>query len=138
MADRSTITTTTTRVQHVCRPLGRAQENGPHLADLRQFVQACVGLPDDARVQIDDGHLGESGRRDVTISVHYRHPDQPADETERRAHLIIGNLDVEPYVACWAEVEPGRVCPLPVGPDLVCPTHGQRLAPVGETERQER
>ena len=62
----------TTTVRHLAKPYGYAQENGPHLADLRAFVTACEGLPDDLRVRIEHGGMGESGRYNVTISVTLR------------------------------------------------------------------
>ena len=42
MAKRHVSTTTTTTVRHIAKPLGTARENGPHLADLREFA-AVVG-----------------------------------------------------------------------------------------------
>lgn len=68
-ASRTTTTTTKTRVVLVARPMGRNRENGPHLLDLRDFVEACHGLPDDARVRIGEGQLSEGGDRDVTFAV---------------------------------------------------------------------
>lgn len=73
---RSTITRTTTVVRHVARPMGQTCENGPHLYDLRKFVEACRDLPDDALVRIENGYLSESGRRDVTLRVDYQHPTE--------------------------------------------------------------
>jgi hypothetical protein len=71
MPTRTTDTTTTTRVQHIAKPTdGSARhrrENGPHLGDLREFVAACEGLPDDVLVRITDGHMDEGGRYDVTL-----------------------------------------------------------------------
>ena len=66
---RSETTKTTTTVKYVGKPRGRARENGPHLADLRAFVAECEGLPDDLKVRISNGHMGESGRYDVTIEA---------------------------------------------------------------------
>lgn len=56
-------------VEHVAKPLNR--KNGPHLADLRDFVDACHGLSDDLKVHIEQGDLSESGRRDVTFRVRH-------------------------------------------------------------------
>ena len=84
MAMRSTTSTTTTRVSHIAKPtggfVGKPRENGPHLGDLRDFVDACEGLSDDLRVRIDEGHVGESGRIDVTFEVvdQFPTPGQPA------------------------------------------------------------
>lgn len=74
MATRSTTATTTTYVKHVARPLGQRRENGPHLGDLREFVEAATGLPDEVRVRIDSEDLSESGRRNVTFEILFRHP----------------------------------------------------------------
>jgi len=71
-----TTNTTSTRVQQVAKPSGVSRENGPHLGDLREFVDACDGLPEDIRVDITDGYMGESGRYDVTISLVYKHPEE--------------------------------------------------------------
>ena len=72
---RTTANMTTTRVKHVAKPMGISRENGPHLRDLREFVGACDGLPEDIRVDITDGYMSESGRYDVTISLVYQHPE---------------------------------------------------------------
>ena len=78
---RRTVDTTTTYVDHIATPMGRARENGPHLSDLRLFVDACDGLPGDILVRIDTGHMGESGRYNVTFHVTYMHPPPaPPDE----------------------------------------------------------
>lgn len=71
---RRTTTTTETVVRHTARPMGEAQENGPHLGDLREFVARCEGLPDDVLVHVESGQLSEGGRRVVTLSLRYRHP----------------------------------------------------------------
>ena len=76
MSTRTTTTTTTTRVQHFARPMGVARESGPHLHDLREFVDACDGLPEDVLVRISEGHIGEDGRNDVTISLIWQHPTE--------------------------------------------------------------
>jgi hypothetical protein len=70
MTDRKSWTVNHTEVRHIAKPLGSARENGPHLGDLREFVEKCEGLPNDLIVRIDTGHSNESGRRDVVISVH--------------------------------------------------------------------
>lgn len=75
MATRRELTKTTITVEHRAEPMGRARENGPHLWDLREFVKVCEGLPDNALVRIRNGHMGESGRHDVTISLAYDVPD---------------------------------------------------------------
>lgn len=72
MAERTVHITRTTVVTHVAEPMGRERNNGPHLADLRAFVAACDGLPDDTRVHFEDGHLNEGGRRNVTIRASIR------------------------------------------------------------------
>ena len=72
---RSTNSTTTTTVRYFAKPMGAERENGPHLSDLRAFVAECDGLPDDVSVRINNGNLSESGRRDVELSVAYKHPD---------------------------------------------------------------
>jgi hypothetical protein len=69
MAERREHTSTEVSVTHIAAPLGRERENGPHLTDLRQFVDECEGLPGDLRVSISNGHMGESGRYDVTLKV---------------------------------------------------------------------
>lgn len=67
-------TVTTTWVRHIAKPLGAGRENGPHLGDLRAFVQECEGLPDSIVVNITSGHLDESGRRDVTFQATWHQP----------------------------------------------------------------
>lgn len=74
MATRTTTDTTTTCVRHVAKPTGVARETGPHLGDLREFVAACKGLPDDLRVRTEKGYMGEDGRYDVTLQITYLHP----------------------------------------------------------------
>lgn len=67
---RNTRSTRTTTVSHIAKPLAeKGRENGPHLGDLRAFVAACEGLPDSIVVRITVGHMGESGRRDVTLET---------------------------------------------------------------------
>ena len=81
MAERTTSLTEGTRVTHVARPLGRARistpclEIGPHLGDLRAFVAACEGLPDDLLVHIQRRHL------DVTLVTVRREARNDAKET---------------------------------------------------------
>lgn len=65
----SEITKTVRTVRHIAKPSYKARENPPHLSDLRAFVAACDGLPDDVLVRIDKGQLNESGRHDVTFSA---------------------------------------------------------------------
>jgi len=74
MSSRTTTETTVTRVHHVAKPAFETHENGPHLDDLREFVTACEGLPDEVLVRIDLPRLDEGGRRDVTFEVNYLHP----------------------------------------------------------------
>lgn len=69
MTERSEAQYQETRVQHVAHPRGGTRENPPHLADLREFVTACEGLPDDLRVDIYTGALDDGGRNNVTFSV---------------------------------------------------------------------
>lgn len=64
---RTEAVTATTTVRHRARPMGVARENGPHLGDLRAFVDACDGLPDDLRVSIDRGTVDGAGRYPVTF-----------------------------------------------------------------------
>lgn len=66
-ARRTVVTRRTTTVELVACPMGPRRENGPHLADLREFVEACAGLPGDVRVHITNGPLSESGARDVVF-----------------------------------------------------------------------
>lgn len=74
MATRTTTTSTVTTVQHIAKPSGRNRQTGPHLADLRAFVEKCDGLPNEVLVHIDHGHVGEDGRCDVKLTATYRHP----------------------------------------------------------------
>jgi len=69
MADRAEYVMRTTEVKHTAKPMGPGRENPPHLIDLRTFVAACEGLPDDLIVRIDTGRSGEGGRHDVTFST---------------------------------------------------------------------
>jgi hypothetical protein len=67
---RGEYTETRTTVRHIATPLAsKGRENGPHLGDLRAFVAECEGLPDSIVVRIDKGHMGESGRYDVTFET---------------------------------------------------------------------
>jgi hypothetical protein len=70
------------RVTYTAKPLGSDRENGPHLGDLREFVAACDGLPDDLKVRIDEGHLNEGGRRDVQFLVVHRTRQPALNEPE--------------------------------------------------------
>lgn len=74
MAERSTVTSTETYVRHIARPSGRERANPPNLGDLRAFVAAAEGLPDDLHVFIERGHVGEGGRHNTTLTVRYREP----------------------------------------------------------------
>jgi hypothetical protein len=67
-------TQTTTAVRYTAEPMGRNRENPPHLGDLRKFVEECEGLPDSVSVRINKGHMGESGRYDVTIEATWQRP----------------------------------------------------------------
>lgn len=80
---RQSLTQTTTVVEHRCAPLGRARENGPHLSDLRTFVEECDGLPGDLWVHVDQGHMNEGGRYVVTLRV--RHAEAVGDLNEPHA-----------------------------------------------------
>lgn len=81
MADRNTSTITTTRVTQFAKPMGTARENGPHLADVREFVAACEGLPDDTLVRIEPGVLGLGGRHTVKITATHQHSiDEESDK----------------------------------------------------------
>lgn len=71
---RSTTSVTTTHVRYFAKPRGSSRKNPPSLGDLRAFVAACDGLPDDVDVRIQPGTLGESGRHDVEFSLRYDHP----------------------------------------------------------------
>jgi hypothetical protein len=77
-ATRTTTEFVTTRVQQVAKPTGISRENGPHLRDLREFVDACDGLPENVLVRFEKGHMSESGRHDVTISLVHQHPSAEA------------------------------------------------------------
>jgi hypothetical protein len=75
-------TTTTTWVRYVAEPLAsKGRENGPHLGDLRRFVEECEGLPDSIKVHINKGHMGESGRYDVTFETSWQRPPNGAEPT---------------------------------------------------------
>jgi hypothetical protein len=69
MAERSDYTLRTIEVSHIAKPLGIGRENPPHLGDLREFVAACEGLPDELLVTVQQGRSEKGGRRDMTISV---------------------------------------------------------------------
>lgn len=56
-------------VRYVATPFGRERVNPPSLGAIREFVALCEGLPDDALVRIDKGHLDEGGRHDVTFDL---------------------------------------------------------------------
>lgn len=66
---RTTRTNTTTTVRLVTHPFGRHGENPPSLGQLRRFVDACEGLPDDLGVSWEKGSLSEGGRYQVVLSV---------------------------------------------------------------------
>jgi len=73
-AQRRTSTTTVTNVRVLAEPLGEARENGPHLQDLRNFVEACEGLPGETLVRITEGPLNGAGRHVVEFGLTYTHP----------------------------------------------------------------
>lgn len=73
---RTTNTKTSTVVRLVCTPFGRSRNNPPSLAQLRQFVAECEGLPGDLRVYLEKGLLGEGGRHNYTLTARYDHPDE--------------------------------------------------------------
>jgi hypothetical protein len=73
-------TDTTTWVRYTAEPLAsKGRENGPHLGDLRRFVAECVGMPDEIVVRISKGHMGESGRYDVTFETSWKRPHGDED-----------------------------------------------------------
>jgi hypothetical protein len=76
MAQRNERAWSEITVRHVAKPMGRRQESGPHLVDLREFVEACDGLPDDLPVRVHQSNLSESGRYTVEISVTQRTPSE--------------------------------------------------------------
>ena len=53
MADRSEYVVRTTEVVHVAAPWRGTKEHPPHLWDLREFVNACEGLPGRLPVQVE-------------------------------------------------------------------------------------
>ena len=59
----------TVNARYVAVLSGRVRTITPSLGDLRAFVDACGGLPDDNAVRIEPGNLNESGRRNCTFSV---------------------------------------------------------------------
>jgi len=73
-AQRRTSTTTVTNVRVVSEPFGPTRENGPHLEDLRNFVEACDGIPGSVVVNISNGSVNGSGRHDVELSLSWTHP----------------------------------------------------------------
>jgi len=84
MADRAEYTMHTIEVTHVAKPEGSKRENPPHLHDLREFVEACDGLPDDMSVKITVGGSDNTGRKDVMFSVKRVDPVQhPEDDSEQ-------------------------------------------------------
>lgn len=114
---RTDIVTRTITVKHLAKPLGAMQngENGPHLRDLRQFVAACEGLSNDARVRISEGYLSESGRRDVELSVTV---EAPIADYNQAADYV--NTDDQPSECGYPETfddGKGRPCPQPIGHD---------------------
>lgn len=68
-AVRKTTTATTTTVRYVAQSFGKARENPPSLGHLREFVEACEGLPDDTSVRLDKSGLDEGGRYSYTFSL---------------------------------------------------------------------
>lgn len=58
-----------TTVRYVCNPFGRTNTNPPSLGQVREFVNACDGLPDDTAVSVEKGPLDEGGRYTYVLSV---------------------------------------------------------------------
>jgi hypothetical protein len=69
MADRSEYVLKTTEVTHIAKPYGANRTNPPTLWDLRRFVEACEGLPDNMAVMIKPEDSDNTGRRNVVFSV---------------------------------------------------------------------
>ena len=63
------VTQRVTSVRTVLRPFGRNRTNPPSLEQLRVFVAACEGLPDDTEVHVEKGPLDEGGRHTYTLSI---------------------------------------------------------------------
>jgi hypothetical protein len=74
-----------TRIRHVAQPLGRGREVGPHLEDLRIFVEACEEIPGDTLVRINKGQLDEGGRYDVTFELVHIVPISDDDQDGQAA-----------------------------------------------------
>lgn len=84
---RSEYVNRTTTVRHIAEPLdSKGRENGPHLGDLRAFVAECEGLPDSIKVRINKGHMGESGRYDVTFETTWQRPEADLPATPKESH----------------------------------------------------
>lgn len=89
MADRAEYVMRTVEVTHVGKPHGPTRENPPHLWDLRRFVEACEGLPDNLVVTIKVGvsEAKDAGRRDITLSVKQVEPVTDEMVEERASKL---------------------------------------------------
>jgi hypothetical protein len=72
----------TIEVSHVARPEGSRRENPPHLHDLREFVDACEGLPDDAVVRVTRGASADGGRYALTLTLRLVEPVDLPEVTE--------------------------------------------------------
>ena len=86
MADvvRSDWTERNTTVRIVAKPYGpNGKGYPPSLGDLRKFVAACEGLPDDTTVRINQESPGMDGRyANVELSVRVKHPTE-SEEADR-------------------------------------------------------
>jgi len=87
MADRAEYTMHTTEVTHVAKPYGPTRTNPPDLWDLRRFVEACEGLPDEVAVTIKPGGSDNTGRRDVVFAVKIVEPVTDEMVEERAGKL---------------------------------------------------
>jgi hypothetical protein len=91
MADRSEYTMHTTEVTHVAKPYGTGRDiNPPHLWDLRRFVEACEGLPDNLVVSIKSQVRESSSRVSVIFSVKQVEPvtDEMVDERASKLNWV--------------------------------------------------
>lgn len=83
---RSDITEDVTYIRTVAKPYGQHRKGyPPSLGDLRAFVAACEGLPDDTTVRIDRQSMGSgSDYADVILEATIRQRRQ-SDEAEGAA-----------------------------------------------------